>query len=294
MPSPISPSTVTAQVKIRYGDLEIEAGLTVPKAPVARRMMLPLVRSVADSLIGSVVEKTVQSGRSISCKAGCGACCRQLVPITYTEAWELAELVEKMPEPKRSEVRERFRQAVAKLKESGVYEKLQQSDQNDKYKDNQLGYEYFRLGIPCPFLEDESCSIHPHRPIVCREYLVTSDPEHCKLPTADKVDMVELPASIWTALARMDGFATKTRRLRYVPLTLLLEWVEQHPHEPPLRAAPELVQEFFQYLTGDPVPAPRFGAFSALVTNSTTNTTHATNSSTEPDGSIGTSIPPVS
>lgn len=30
-----------------------------------------------------------------------------------------------------------------------------------------------------PFLEDDACSIHPHRPSVCREYLVTSPAEHC-------------------------------------------------------------------------------------------------------------------
>jgi Fe-S-cluster containining protein len=36
--------------------------------------------------------------------------------------------------------------------------------------------------MPCPFLEDESCSIHPDRPLVCREYLVTSPAELCAGP----------------------------------------------------------------------------------------------------------------
>ncbi|HEY5241787.1 MAG TPA: YkgJ family cysteine cluster protein [Polyangiaceae bacterium] len=30
--------------------------------------------------------------------------------------------------------------------------------------------------VSCPFLEEESCSIHPDRPPICREYLVTSSP----------------------------------------------------------------------------------------------------------------------
>ncbi len=41
---------------------------------------------------------------------------------------------------------------------------------------------YFHLGIACPFLEDESCSIHADRPISCREYLVTSPAVNCADP----------------------------------------------------------------------------------------------------------------
>ena len=45
----------------------------------------------------------------------------------------------------------------------------------------------------CPFLEEESCSIHPDRPLVCREYLVTSPAELCAGPTQEGVTPVAVP-----------------------------------------------------------------------------------------------------
>ena len=49
------------------------------------------------------------------------------------------------------------------------------------------------MGVPCPFLEDESCSIHPERPLVCREYLVTSPAALCAGPTQEGVTPVAVP-----------------------------------------------------------------------------------------------------
>ena len=39
-------------------------------------------------------------GVRVSCRAGCGACCRQLVPIAEAEARRIRDLVEAMPEPR--------------------------------------------------------------------------------------------------------------------------------------------------------------------------------------------------
>ena len=39
---------------------------------------------------------------------------------------------------------------------------------------------YFAAGIPCPFLEEERCGVYDERPVVCREYAVTSPPELCE------------------------------------------------------------------------------------------------------------------
>ena len=50
-----------------------------------------------------------------------------------------------------------------------------------------LGREYFQLGIPCPFLEEESCSIYHDRPITCREYLVTSPPAALRIFPPQKI-----------------------------------------------------------------------------------------------------------
>jgi NADH:ubiquinone oxidoreductase subunit D len=56
-------------------------------------------------------ENARASGATVSCKKGCGACCRQLVPVSEIEARQLKELVEQMPEPRRSEIWARFERA---------------------------------------------------------------------------------------------------------------------------------------------------------------------------------------
>jgi Fe-S-cluster containining protein len=105
------------------------------------------------------------------------------------------------------------------------------------------------LNVPCPFLENESCSIHPERPVVCREYLVTSSPEWCSRPSEKKVEGVRLPLKVWTALAQFDPVPDGSRYVRWVPLSLAPEWAEAHPEEPPPRPGTELLEELFRNLT---------------------------------------------
>ena len=82
---------------------------------------------------------------------------------------------------------------------------------------------YFAAQIPCPLLEDERCSVYEERPLVCREYLVTTPAERC----------AELGGA--RAVARpirgSEVLATAARELTGEPLPLLplplsLEWSE--------------------------------------------------------------------
>jgi hypothetical protein len=69
---------------------------------------------------------------------------------------------------------------------------------------------YFLQGVACPFLEAESCGIHPDRPLACREYLVTS-----RRPLRHPGPR---PSSGWSCLAicraRSTGSATARARRR--------------------------------------------------------------------------------
>jgi Fe-S-cluster containining protein len=119
---------------------------------------------------------------------------------------------------------------------------------------------YFAQGIPCPFLEEESCSIHADRPTACREYLVTSPAENCSRPTPETVEMVPVPLKVWTALSRFDEVPAGGRYICGVPLVLAPEWAESHPEEPPPRPGPELLQELFEKLKESArAPAPDTG-----------------------------------
>src|SRR2546423_12084461 len=170
---------------VRGQRLDVEVRIPDGKLPVAQ--MLPVFRSVAENFVDMGVAKEKKAGRTVSCQKGCGACCRQLVPISAIEAREVAKVVERMPPKRKEMILRRFAEAREKLADAEMLDPLLHPDHYGDDQMRALGREYFNLGIPCPFLEDESCSIYLDRPITCREYLVTSPATNCAAPTPETV-----------------------------------------------------------------------------------------------------------
>ena len=195
-------------------DVRVSQGADGPKLALScsdRTSVVPLsqllsaLRSLTNTVVDAAVERERGMGREISCKAGCGACCRQLVPLSLTEARELPHLIAGLEDAHRERVTARLNEAISKLRASGVLGRLERYSTLSRDERSELSTEYFRLGIPCPFLEDESCSIHPVRPVICRQYLVTSDPSHCANPSAETVAPVPIAANVFAALTRVEA-----------------------------------------------------------------------------------------
>jgi Fe-S-cluster containining protein len=254
-PSPGEAESVTAEVALKVAGIDVQLTLTVPTAPVPPVAILPVLQRLSGAVEAEAVAAVGSSGRQITCRAGCGACCRQLVPISQIEARHLARLVEQSPAERRQRARARFAEAVRRLDEAGLLETLRHQERVTSAEKLPLGLAYFRLGIPCPFLEDESCSIYHERPLICREYLVTSPAAHCASPTAETIEMVHLPARFSGMLARF-GASSPTPAGQWVPLVLALEWVDAHPDQTAPRPGPEWVAMLFQSLSGQQVPSP--------------------------------------
>ena len=242
----------TASIRLKGEDWEMSFKVTVPAGPTSRRMMLPVLQELTNAVVGAAVQTVQDEGQSISCRKGCGACCRQLVPLSTTDARRVVELVEEMPEPRRSTIRDRFAEARRRLQEGGLLEKLSHTPDLVDGDERDLGLSYFWLGIPCPFLEEESCSIHPDRPIPCREYLVTSPAAECARPTAETVHCVPLPMKVSRAVLRMEDPGPGARAVPWVPLILAPDWAAAHPEEPPSRTGPEWVQLILAEMTRKP------------------------------------------
>jgi Fe-S-cluster containining protein len=236
----------TARIVLGLPGGEIDVELTVPEGLARADQLLPLAHALTERIVDLTVSQLEEQGRKISCRAGCGACCRQLVPLAEAEA---RHLVASFPEPRRSQVMARFAEALQRLDAAGLLAPLRERADWDNARRREIGIAYFRQGIPCPFLENESCTIHPDRPITCREYLVTSAPERCADPRADHVEGVKLPASVWSAVARLDPSEPGARSIRWVPLILALDWAEAQTGEPPARPAAELVKCLFDNIT---------------------------------------------
>ena len=253
-----STSTATANLKLSCEDWQMQMKVSVPTGPITLHDLLPLAQSLTDAVVGAASQQVAAEGKSVSCCAGCGACCRQLVPITPVEAHRLREVVEALPEPRRSQILERFEDALHRLAEAGLLEILQHPEKWLEEGYVALGLRYFQQGIPCPFLEEESCSIYLDRPLSCREYLVTSPAENCQHPTQENIDRVRMPVRLSPALARFRRVESAPHLARWVPLVLALEWAADDTTPAESQPGPELFRKLIDQVS-DSNPLEREG-----------------------------------
>jgi Fe-S-cluster containining protein len=254
---------VSFQVPVGGGFLNAAANL--PTGRTTLTQLLPVIQNIENAILARVGEEANEAGTPISCRAGCGACCRQMVPVSFFEAEALAEWFETLPEQRRLELEGRFHRALLALRDAGVIEKLVGDEWTlDKETATQMAVDYFHAGVPCPFLEDESCSIHPIRPLSCREYLVTSPPALCKDPSVNQVAGIQLPVKLSRVLFAFGQKMAQERR-GWVPLIFLMAWRKggQKPGDFVAGSGEEVLRRFLQQLAempadenGQPVESP--------------------------------------
>lgn len=243
---------VTGNVRLSIEGKPLDMQMTVPAKPVKPQRMLPIFQKMTNSFVQMGVDN-LSGNEKISCKAGCGACCRQAVPLAEVEAYQIAELVENMPEPRRREIKERFEKAFAHFAEIGWLEKLGQCAGKTNEEQEKVVLEYFYEGIPCPFLEDESCSIHPDRPLACREYLVTTPAENCANPSAKTVKLIEIPIQPSKPVRKL-GRTAQIAGVDFIPMVLALKWVENNADNFPEKTGEQWMADFFVNLTKSEIP----------------------------------------
>ena len=219
-----APEVVGLELDMPEGKLR--AALAVPARPLRLAELAWNAMGISEKLIGVAVQREARAGRAVSCTRGCGACCRQVVPLSPPEAWMVADVVAGLPPARRAEALAVFARAGEALTTSGLKAQLLGRIETPEQMVG-LAVAYFRLGVPCPFLRDESCSIYPYRPSICREYLVTSPAENCGTLGTAPIARIPVHVRLSEALARLAGKLLE-REPEVVPLTLALEWAEAH------------------------------------------------------------------
>jgi Fe-S-cluster containining protein len=246
---------VTGKVVLKIGGIPVDLEMTVPANPVKPHRMLPIFHQMSNTFTDAGVAVVKAEGKSISCKAGCGACCRQPVPITEVEVYQIAELVEAMPQPRRDAVKKRFADAVDHFRKHGMLDELKKQYDHGRPKASRkemiaaldAAMKLFHEGIPCPFLENESCSIHQDRPLICREYLVTSPAANCTKPSATSIKRVEIPIKPSKTVGQL-GQTGRMNKEGPLLLILALELAEKYPENFPKKPGPEWMTDFFDKL----------------------------------------------
>jgi Fe-S-cluster containining protein len=136
-----------------------------------------------------------------------------------------------MPEPRRSEVMARFADRVKRMNDAGLVAAFMTRNPADGPTEARaLAVGHFHLGLVCPFLEDDACSVYADRPFGCQHYLVTSPVELCSDTLNNPVRRVKMPLAAAGATLKVTeeqlGWPQHT-----VPLVLALEYAVRHRAE---------------------------------------------------------------
>jgi Fe-S-cluster containining protein len=220
-----APPTMRVSLRVLGESVTVEA----PQSDGMIRLdeALPFLRALDDRAIDVAVRQAEGRGAKVSCRAGCAACCKaQPVPVTPPEAYALWRLVEGLPEERRAEIRRRFADRVERLRGAGLDKAYLERDPTlTRQRARGVAERYFQLGLVCPFLENDRCSIYAERPFVCRQYLVTSPAALCDDPLHNPVQPVAMPVA--AASATLEAAARVLGAEQYtVPLVLALEYAE--------------------------------------------------------------------
>lgn len=253
-PANPGPDVISANLRMTVGHLRVETRLEVSPRPIKPQQALPTLMRLVNAVVDETEKEVERKGLKVSCTKGCGACCRQLVPISDVEAHHLRALVDAMPPARRKVIEDRFAETSRRLEEAGLKAYMMAPTGHTPDEATAFGLEYYELDLACPFLEDESCSIHQDRPLVCREYLVTSPPANCSRLAEGEIDPVEVPKM--SALARTLTDAAGNQSTRWTALALALEWSAKNPERFPLKTGPEWVDAFLKAVSSIPKPDP--------------------------------------
>ncbi len=210
---------------------ELRAEIAVPTRLIPVSDIVPVMRSLGGQALELEDEKSRRAGRELSCRKGCAACCRMLVPVSPPEAFALKDAVERLPAPRRDRMLQRLAALRQTLNEAGLLGRLAQlSETRTQWSDADMepvNREYYAGRWPCPFLEDETCGVYDARPAACRELRVTSPAEWCRDMERNPVRTLPVPFRISTVLSLM--WATVTGgAARLIPLPVALDWAERH------------------------------------------------------------------
>ena len=239
------------QIDFNLAGCRLSISAMIPDRPMRLADLMPLAWSLSDQLVRRTLSRRAASSPAPSCRRGCAACCRYVVPLSAPEAFRLADQVACLPAAKRAEVEKAFDQAADRIlaapappqpdpeAEPGSIEAIDGFSQ--WYADLQIG---------CPLLHEECCEIYSARPTSCREHLVTSAPGDCRNSDPEAGRIVAMPFSISRALGLLAAELERTD-VESVLLPLALRWSRIHSARRQRRWPARMLMEKLAGILGD-------------------------------------------
>ena len=229
-----TPSIERFEIALNTPAGRLNTTLDVPTGFVPITSIVPVARRLGEEMLKLEELHSREAGDSISCRMGCAACCRMLVPLSPPEAFALRDYIAQLPEERQATLHQKIAESKSTLASHDLLDRLREvADATRPIPDEELdpiNRAYYALRHPCPFLENEICSIYEARPAACRELLVTSPAALCDNLVENPVTPLPVSVRIGTVLGLLWGAVTGSSP-RLIPLPLALEWAEQHRDE---------------------------------------------------------------
>jgi Fe-S-cluster containining protein len=160
----------------------IHGDLPFPR-PVSRADAIAIaddVQRAVDMGTSLRAEVVAKQGEIIACRAGCSACCEQLVMIWAGEAELIADWLRA---PENADIRQKFVDAYASWRDAlgdSIDRIIAFTDAGDTKEQFAALVAHWRRHVVCAFNRDGLCTIYPVRPVLCRSYHALDTSDNCR------------------------------------------------------------------------------------------------------------------
>ncbi|MCP4451810.1 MAG: YkgJ family cysteine cluster protein [Planctomycetes bacterium] len=206
--------------------------------------LVPLARALTDAMVSEAIDRSRQLGKRVVCDRKCAACCSYLVPLSIPEVIHLHDEVQSFSPEQSREFWENSLSVATRLLEGDSSEAVDGESSLDA-----VGEWYSDKQVACPFLEQDLCAIYDHRPLACREHLVTTPAPACSPEAVGHVEKPELPCSVLEAIGKVAAQLEGTP-VEAIMLPLMLPWIQENPDRVQRKwSALEMAQCFMQAMS---------------------------------------------
>jgi Fe-S-cluster containining protein len=206
-------------------DTPVQLAISFTPGPAKLADLVPPARLLCDELAGAFARNVQTHGQTITCHKGCAHCCRYLVPVSAAEAFRMKDEILAIPTARRTAAVNSSLLAAGRILNSKIPNLTAGQNAGPQTSNSHLHNisDWYRgLKLTCPFLANEACTIYQQRPLVCREYMVTSPATMCEGDSHANARVVRLGVSVAEALSQVSkGLLGRDSEAIILPLALL-------------------------------------------------------------------------
>jgi Fe-S-cluster containining protein len=178
-------------------------------------------RQLCDIVTQLAIEHQRLSGKPVTCFAGCMACCKYMVTVSLAEAIAINDMINNLPRQYRQTLLRDMTMAGRKILSTcpSTNETCNIEDIHSSSRLVEYSRWYSQINLICPWIENKLCSQYSNRPLVCREFMVTSPSAKCNPNAPYGRTTVDLPIKMAEVLMAVCAKLTGTKpQAMFLPL----------------------------------------------------------------------------